>query len=323
MLHALALPPSASEIARAVRDGLTATPKTLPAWLFYDERGSELFEAITALPEYYLTRAERSIFERDGAAIMAAAFAGGEATIAELGAGTAAKTHVLLSAAADLRGAATYVPIDVSAAALEIARERLAAGEPRITVHPWVASHDDAFPRLRTLRGRKVVLFIGSSIGNYEGAEAAGLLAGLRAGLDRGDALVLGTDLRKDPAVLIPAYDDAAGVTAAFNKNVLARINRELGGHFNLDWFHHRAIWNDARSRIEMHLVSDGPQVIAIDGLDLTARFRDRETIHTESSVKYDDAMVDGLLAGAGFRRERTWCDDGGRFAVHLARVTT
>jgi dimethylhistidine N-methyltransferase len=323
MQRALAIPPTVSEIARTVRRGLTAPAKSLPPWLFYDERGSELFEAITELPEYYLSRAERSIFERDGAAIMAAAFAGGDATIVELGAGTAAKTQVLLAAAADLRGTATYVPVDVSAEALAIAEARLAAEEPRVTVRPWIASHSHAFPHLRSLRGRKVVLFIGSSIGNHEGADALALLAGLRAGLGAGDALVLGTDLRKDRAVLLPAYDDAAGVTAAFNKNVLARINRELGGRFDLDRFRHVALWNEARSRIEMHLESRGDQVVAIEALGLRVPFRDGERIHTESSVKYDDAMVDGMLGGAGFRRERTWHDEERRFAVHLARVTS
>lgn len=323
MLHALASPPTVSEIARAVLRGLTATAKWLPPWLFYDERGSALFEEITELPEYYLTRAERSIFERDGVAIITAGFGGGDATIVELGAGTAVKTQVLLAAAAGLRGAATYVPVDVSAEALAIAEARLAAEEPRVTVQPWLASHSHAFPHLRTLRGRKVVLFIGSSIGNYDEAEALGLLAGLRAGLGDGDALVLGTDLRKDPAVLVPAYDDAAGVTAAFNKNVLARINRELGGRFDLDRFRHVALWNAAQSRIEMHLESAGDQVVAIEGLRFRVAFRDRERIHTESSVKYDDATIERLLGGAGFRRERTWLDDGGRFAVHLARVTS
>jgi len=323
MPYALAMPPSVSEIAHAVRTGLTAAAKSLPPWLFYDERGSELFEAITALPEYYLTRAERSIFERDARAIIAAATGGADATIVELGAGTAAKTQVLLAAAAELRGAARYVPVDVSAAALDIAHDRLAAEEPRVTVTPWVASHEDAFPRLRALRGRKVVLFIGSSIGNYEGADALALLAGIRGGLGAGDALVLGTDLRKDPAVLVPAYDDAAGVTAAFNLNLLVRINRELGGRFDVDRFRHVALWNPDRSRIEMHLESRGDQVVAIDGLGLRVRFSAGERIHTESSVKYDDAMVDGLFAGAGLGREQTWRDDGDRFAVHLARVTS
>jgi len=174
-------------------------------------------------------------------------------------------------------------------------------------------------PRLAGLAGGKVVLFVGSSIGNYEGPDAIDLLAGIRGALDPGDALILGTDLRKDPAVLVPAYDDAAGVTAAFNRNVLARINRELGGRFDLERFRHVALWNDTASRIEMHLESDGDQVVAIDRLGISVRFRDRERIHTESSVKYDDAMVDALLGAARFRRSQTWTDAQHRFAVHLA----
>jgi L-histidine Nalpha-methyltransferase len=312
---------STDEVARAVAEGLAAVAKRLPPWLFYDAQGSALFEAITELPEYYLTRTERAIFARDGGAIMAAAFAGTDATIIELGAGTAGKTQLLLQAVVAARGAARYVPVDVSAEPLEQARQRLAAEEPAVTVTPWVASHDDAMPCLRTLRGRKVVLFIGSSIGNFEGPEAVMLLAGVRDALAAGDALVLGTDLRKDPALLLPAYDDAAGVTAAFNKNVLARINRELGGGFDLARFVHLARWDEAASRIEMHLESLVDQVVPIEVLGLAVRFRAGERIHTESSVKYDLPMVDGLLTATGFARERTFEDAQTRFAVHVARA--
>lgn len=295
----------------AVARGLAATPKTLPPWLFYDARGAALFEEITRLPEYYLTRAEREIFERHGAALMRAAGAAG-ATVVELGAGTAAKTELLLRVA----GAARYVPVDVAPSALEAAAARLAGIVP---VTPWTLTHEQAMPRLAALPGRKVVLFIGSSIGNHEGAEAIALLAGVRAALGDGDAFVLGTDLRKDPAVLVRAYDDAAGVTAAFNRNVLVRINRELGGRFDVERFRHVALWNEERSRIEMHLESQGAQSVAIDALGATFRFADGERIHTESSVKYDLPMVDALLAAAGFRRERTFLDEDRRFAVHVA----
>jgi dimethylhistidine N-methyltransferase len=311
-------------VARAVAAGLAASPKRLPPWLFYDDEGSALFEAITELPEYYPTRTEREIFERSGDEIVVAALGAAEdATFVELGAGTATKTQVLLRAAVRLRGAAAYVPVDVSAAALEAARARLAVEEPAVSVDPWAITHDEALPRLRALPGRRVVLFIGSSIGNYEGDEAIELLAGVRRALGRRDVLVLGTDLRKDPAVLVPAYDDASGVTAAFNLNVLVRINRELGGNFDLDAFRHVALWNDERSRMEMHLESTRDQVVAIDALGARVRLRRGERIHTESSVKYDDAMVDALLGAAGFRRERTFLDDGARFAVHLARPTS
>jgi L-histidine Nalpha-methyltransferase len=306
-----------TEIATAVKRGLSSTPKRLPPWLFYDRRGSELFEEITALPEYYLTRAEREIFALHGRAIMSLASGGVPATVVELGAGTACKTQILLA----VSGVTRYVPVDVSDAALAIARERLGVELPHLVVTPWAASHDDAIPRLAALPGRKVVLFIGSSIGNYDGVEAAKLLAGVRRGLSSGDALVLGTDLRKDPKTLLPAYDDRAGVTAEFNKNMLARINRELGGRFVLERFRHVALWNSARSCVEMHLESAGAQTVDIEALGMTVRFDDHERIHTESSTKYDDAMIDGLLGESGFRRERTFLDEQQRFAVHVARV--
>jgi dimethylhistidine N-methyltransferase len=308
-----------ADLAAVVAAGLRASPKRLPPWLFYDAEGSALFERITELPEYYPTRAEREIFVRHGAAIVAAALRDRDATFVELGAGTATKTQLLVSAAADQRGHVRFVPIDVSPTALAIAHARIAAEDPRIAVEPWVAPHGEALPRLAALAGPKVVLFVGSSIGNYEGNEAIGLLAGVRAALRPGDALVLGTDLRKDPAVLVRAYDDAAGVTAAFDKNLLARINRELGGRFDLARFRHVALWNEACSRIEMHLESVGDQVVAIERLGLAVPFRSGERIHTESSVKYDDAMVDALLAAAGFRRARTWTDAAARFAEHVA----
>lgn len=307
------------EIARAVTEGLSADPKSLPPWLFYDAVGSQLFETITELDEYYPTRAERSIFELHGDAIVEAALAGGEATWVELGAGSASKTEVLLRAAVRARGRAHYVPIDVSPAALELARARLGERIPAVEVEPWATTHERAFPRLPEIAGRKVVLFIGSSIGNYEPADAVALLAGLRAGLSVGDALLLGTDLRKDPAILVPAYDDARGVTAAFNKNVLTRINRELGGSFDLARFRHVALWNAEASRIEMHLESIGDQVVAIEQLGLRVQLRDCERIHTESSVKYDDDTVDVMLRGAGFERVHRWRDPGARFAEYLA----
>ena len=181
--------------------------------------------------------------------------------------------------------------------------------------------HDEALPHIRAIGPRRLVLFIGSSIGNFEDDEALQLLSGVRASLAPGGALLLGTDLRKDPAILIPAYDDARGVTAAFNKNVLARINRELGGAFDLDRFAHVALWNDEKSRIEMHLESLCDQQVEIAALGTEIRFRQGERIHTESSIKYDETRVDGILHAAGFVRERTFTDPEGLFAVHLARV--
>ena len=313
--------PEYSPIARVVRDGLTASPKRLPPWLFYDDEGSRLFERITELPEYYPTRTERAILERDALALVEAAAENRRLTIVELGAGTATKSQILVRAALRLQGRCTFVPTDVSSDPLRIAKERFARELPRAEVKPIAAHHEAVFSRLRDLPGRRMVLFIGSSIGNYEDFEAVKLLSELRAALREGDALLLGTDLRKDPAVLIPAYDDDAGVTAAFNRNLLVRINRELGATFEPERFRHVALWNDARSRIEMHLESDGYQQVWIRDLAMPLDFAGGERIHTESSVKYSLAMVDRLLERSGFRRESTAADPKGWFGVHLARA--
>ncbi len=312
-------------LAYAVRRGLTATPKRLPPFLFYDERGSRLFDRITELPEYYLTRAERSIFEGAGEAIVAAAsrHAGAPLTVLELGAGNASKTQVLLRALVGLQGRTRFVPADVSPAALEDARARLGREEPDLDVRPLLATHAEALAAARAWDAREgtpFVLFIGSSIGNYEDADAVALLSQIRGGLGAKGALLLGTDLRKSLDVLLPAYDDAAGVTAEFNKNVLARVNRELGGRFDLESFRHVALWNDASCCIEMHLESTRAQRVRIDALDLEVAFGAGERIHTESSHKYDDARVERLLAAAGLGRFAVFCDEQRRFAVHLAR---
>lgn len=311
----------AQDFRRAVLEGLSQRPRRLPPWLFYDEEGSRLFEAITELPEYYLTRTERAIFESHGEALMTLAAAGRHATVIELGAGTAAKTQILVRELAKQQRTTLFLPVDVSATALEVARARFNRATSQVCVRPWVATHEQAFARLRTISGRKIVLFVGSSLGNYEHAEARVWLTNLRLSLNAGDALVLGTDLKKAPQVLLPAYDDRAGVTAAFNRNVLARINRELGGHFVLERFRHVALWNASDSCVEMHLESDRDQVVNVDALDLRLRLNRGERIHTESSVKYDDQSLNELLARSGFSREHTFMDADGWFGVHLARV--
>lgn len=310
-------------IAREVRRGLLRADKSLPPWLFYDTEGSRLYELITELPEYYPTRTERTILARHAADIAARAAEGAsaEVDVVELGAGTATKTTLVLGAMVERQGSCVYVPIDVSASALDEATARIGAELPTVDVRPFVGKHEDAFDSLPSLAARKLVLFIGSSIGNFPDDEARALLVGVRRGLLPGSALLLGTDLRKSPARLVPAYDDASGVTAAFNKNVLARINRELGGHFALDTFRHVALWNEPASRIEMHLESTIAQDVAIDGLGATVRFARGERIHTESSQKYDRARLDALLAGTGFEREHTYTDDEGLFAVSFARA--
>lgn len=312
-----------SAIAYEVRKGLLCEQKCLPPWLFYDEEGSRLYELITELPEYYPTRTERGILARHAAEIAERAARGAEADVhvVELGAGTATKTTLVLAAVVARQGQCIYVPIDVSPTALEEAKTRITAELPTVNVRPFVGKHEEAFDTIAALGQRRLVLFIGSSIGNFPDDAAHALLAGVRRGVLPGGGLLLGTDLRKSPARLVPAYDDSRGVTAAFNKNVLARINRELGGHFEVDTFRHVALWNEPESRIEMHLESTVAQSVAIDGLGVDVHFRAGERIHTESSQKYDTKRIDALLRGTGFVREHTYTDDEGLFAVTFARA--
>jgi dimethylhistidine N-methyltransferase len=293
----------------------------LPPYLFYDAAGSHLYELITELPEYYLTRAEREILEAHAEAFVARAAerAEGALSVVELGAGTASKTEAILRAVLRRQPGCLYVPIDISRAAIEQAEVRLHAELPAVRVRPLVMTHEEAFRHLCDLEPPQLVLFIGSSVGNLEDGEASTLLLGLRAALGPRASLLLGTDLRKSADLLLPAYDDASGVTAAFNKNLLGRINRELGGRFDPDRFRHIVRWNDAESRIEMHLGSTVRQDVAVEHLGLRVRFDAGETIHTESSIKYSLPRVQRLLTAGGFRLETTFYDGPGRFAVHLA----
>jgi L-histidine N-alpha-methyltransferase len=308
-----------SAIAEDVLEGLTRKPRSLPPWLFYDAAGSALFEQITELPEYYLTRTERAILETGAGEILDQA--GHGLTLIELGAGTASKTRILISALLRRQLRATYYPVDVSAAALRIAEETLAREFPALKVRPLVGDYSRGLAALAATPGPKLVLYIGSSIGNWEPDEAGRLLNGVRRALRPGDALLLGTDLVKDPAVLHAAYNDAAGVTAAFNKNLLARINRELGADFDLSAFRHSAVFNPVASRIEMYLISRQEQTVRIPALRMRVRFAPSERIHTENSYKFTPAMVRNILSAGGFCLERTWTDERGWFGVHLARV--
>ena len=317
-------------VAAEARRGLTATPRSLSPWLFYDETGSHLFEQITQLPEYYLTRTERGIFATHAGEIIKAA-AGGTTrplTLIELGAGTATKTGLLLSAAVRQQGTIVYQPVDVSPTALDQARESIEQRVPGVTVHPQTADYTSEplnFSRPRD--ARILALYIGSSIGNFAPEDAAGILRNLRAQLLPGDSLLLGVDLvpgpEKPAAALLAAYDDAAGVTAAFNRNILTRLNRDLGADFRLDAFRHQAIWNPAASRIEMHLCCLTPQTVHIPansaGPALTLSFAAGETIHTENSYKFTAAAVHHLLKTAGFIAVQSWHDERRWFAVTLA----
>lgn len=311
-----------SPVGAAVRQGLSSRSKWLPAWLFYDDAGSRLFERITELPEYYLTRTERSILEANAAAMIARASDGARLRITELGAGSASKTRLLLAAAIAHQGALTYEPIDVSSSALDAAARRIESEISGVSVSPRIMDYTNGlgFEPLRDGE-RRLVLYIGSSIGNFEPDEAAALLRRLRSKLRTGDAILLGVDLAKEREVLLEAYDDAAGVTAAFNRNLLVRLNRELGAGFNPLAFAHRALWNPRQSRIEMHLESRRAQRVHIAELDMTVYFAAGETIHTENSYKYAPGQPQAMLAHAGFKAEQCWTDERGWFAVCLGRA--
>ena len=318
------------------RTGLSATPKTLSPWLFYDEAGSHLFEQITELPEYYLTRTERSIFAANASEILSEAAQGqgpsGKLTLIELGAGTATKTGILLAEAVRQQGSVVYQPVDVSETALAEASENILANIPGVTVRSQVTDYTrEALPLNRLPDTRTLALYIGSSIGNFMPEDARDVLRNLRAQLLPGDTLLLGTDLapnrgavaNKTVATLLAAYDDAAGVTAAFNLNVLTRLNRDLGADFVPANFCHRACWNPAESRIEMHLESLIAQRVHIpansSGRALRVDFARGESIHTENSYKFTSAAVDALLASAKFRKTKSWEDPQHLFAVTLA----
>lgn len=306
-------------MAQDVAAGLTAMPKWLSAKYFYDAAGSALFEEITRLPEYYLTSTECAIFHQHAREMLSAA--GDDLTVVELGAGSAAKSIVLLRELQRRQSTVRFVPIDVSESALEEAVLRVGDSLPDVLVTPAVMDYTEGLDGIGHAEGRKLVLYIGSSIGNFEPFQAGALLRKLRASLNSGDAVLLGTDMRKPASVLVPAYDDAQGVTAAFNKNILAHINRELGADFHLDAFAHRAVWNSDASRIEMHLESLRDQTVDITALRHSIHFRKSETIHTENSYKFTMPMLEAIADNGGFRLERTWGDPRGWFTVHLLRA--
>ncbi|HUB19989.1 MAG TPA: L-histidine N(alpha)-methyltransferase [Acidobacteriaceae bacterium] len=325
-MHALSslpcLPEAASTpLGAEVYRGLTALPKKLSPWLFYDQRGSELFEAITELPEYYLTRTERAIFAEHADAILAAAGTQPLSMI-ELGAGTATKTGLLLAAAVRRQGRVDYHPVDISATALEEAERRIGREMPRVSCMPIVSDYTRDLAEMPQAAERRLVLYIGSSIGNFEPAEAAALLRRLRGQLAAGDLLLLGVDHVKDRATLLRAYNDAAGVTAEFNRNMLVRIRRELGAEIRPGLFRHRAVWNDRESRIEMHLESLVAQEAAIPALELTVNFRRGESIHTENSYKFSPQSAAELLGRASFTVRKEWTDARQWFGVYLAEAS-
>lgn len=310
------LPVDATDAAlRAdVLDGLTRQPKTLPPKWFYDARGSELFEEITRLPEYYPTRAEREILIDRAGAIAAAS---GARTLVELGSGSSEKTRHLLDALPELH---TYVPVDVSESALRGAAEALLEERPGLSVHALIADFTGALALPQT-PGPRLVAFLGGTIGNLLPEERAAFLSSVRSLLSPGDSLLLGTDLVKDEEVLVAAYDDAAGVTAAFNRNVLSVVDRELGADFEPADFEHVARWNPEREWIEMRLRARRELTVKIPELNLVVPFEAGEELRTEISAKFREDGVRDELDRAGLRLAQWWTDAAGRFALSLATV--
>ncbi|WP_024443054.1 MULTISPECIES: L-histidine N(alpha)-methyltransferase [unclassified Mycobacterium] len=298
-----------------VRHGLTQHPKFLPPKWFYDDIGSELFDRITRLPEYYPTRAEAEILRARSAEV--AALSGAD-TLVELGSGTSEKTRLLLDALQDAGALRRFIPFDVDAGVLETAGEAIARDYPGVRVDGVCGDFEHHLAQIPD-GGRRLFVFLGSTIGNLTAGPRADFLAGLAAVMHDGDGLLLGTDLVKDTDRLVRAYDDAAGVTAAFNRNVLAVVNRELDADFDLDEFAHVARWNSAEQRIEMWLRARRAQHVLIGALDLAVDFAAGEEMLTEVSCKFRPEQVAEELAAAGLRRRRWWTDAAGDFGLSLA----
>ena len=311
----------AEDMARALRAdvvaGLTAEPKWLPPKWFYDARGSELFEQITELSEYYPTRSERQILTARAGEI---ARHTGAKTLIELGSGYSTKTALLLDALTERGTLAAFVPMDVSATALESAAQRLATDYPGLPVHNIVGDLTRHLAHLPAGADR-MIAFLGGTIGNLVPAERATFLTDLRAVLDPGEFLLLGTDLVKHPRVVVPAYDDERGVTAEFNRNVLRVLNRELGADFDPDGFAHVALWDAEREWIEMRLRARWPMRVTIPGIGLQVAFAAGEELRTEVSAKFRRSGVESELGAAGFALDQWWTDADGLFAVSLARA--
>ncbi len=310
--------PGAS-FAEDVDAGLRTSPKSLPSKYFYDEIGSVLFDAITLLPEYYLTRAETEILRDWGWEIVRAL--GGPVEFVELGSGSAAKTRILIEEALRVQRELRYSPIDISAEALRGSAEALVASYPALTIRAYAGDYFSILGKPALQRTSRVLaMFMGSNIGNYEPPQAIALVRGIAASLKAGDGLLLGADLKKDPAILEAAYDDAAGVTAAFNKNLLGRINRELGGTFDLKAFNYVSRYDGGHSRIESSLESQSAHVVRINALDQEICFEQGERIRTEFSYKFSVEDVAALAKEAGLELTRTWSDLRRRFSVNLLR---
>jgi L-histidine N-alpha-methyltransferase len=305
-------------MAEDVQRGLGERPRSLPPKYFYDAAGSRLFERITRLPEYYLTRAEERLLDTLAPSVMRAL---APRDVVELGSGVSVKTRHLLDARGG--GPLRYTPVDVDETTVAASAERLLAADPALEVHAIVGDFERHLVHVPPPRGRRLVLFLGSTIGNLDAPARQALLTQVRGLLRRGDRLLLGVDLVKDTAVLEAAYNDAAGVTAQFNRNILSVLNRGLGADFRPEAFRHHAWYNTAASRIEMHLVAEAPQTVHVRGLDLTVHLEASESIWTESSYKFTRASTRAMLTAAGLRLDAWHTDVDRRFALVLAAPTT
>jgi L-histidine Nalpha-methyltransferase len=301
-----------TQMLAEVAAGLSAPQKELPPKYFYDQRGSELFEEITRLPEYYPTRTERALLESWMPVLIPEL---GTRALVELGAGSAEKSRIILRAMRAAGHAERYVPIDVSSGFLDETAGKLRREFPGLTVDPIVADIAEDFERPRALPHPAMFAFLGSTIGNFYPPAAIRLLSRVRAAMDPNDRFLLGVDLRKDIGLVEAAYNDSRGITAAFNRNMLLVLNAELGASFDPSTFEHRAFYEPVTHRIEMHLVSKLDQVVRIPGIGLVS-FRAGESIRTEISCKYDRASVAELFVGAGLRIERWRQDPKGLFAL-------
>ena len=302
--------------ARDVRQGLLVRPRRLSCRYFYDGEGSRLFEQICALPEYYLTRAESEIL-REHAHAIAETF-DTPVTLIELGSGSALKTRWILEALLQRQKTLRYIPIDIGRSALEDSSRRLLGEYPRLQITALVAEYQEGLQQLPGPQGPRLFLWLGSSVGNLHRSDAAAFLHAVRGTMTAADRLLVGIDLRKHRRVLEAAYDDAQGVTARFNLNLLQRINRELGGHFDLAAFRHRVLYEEQLGRIEIYLDSLHDQRVRIDRLELEIPFAAGEAIHTENSYKYSFAEIDTLAAAAGLQVQEQWLDHHRRFSANL-----
>jgi dimethylhistidine N-methyltransferase len=307
-----------ASFAEDVRAGLSSSPKHLFPKYFYDELGSQLFEAICLLPEYYLTRAENEILTRYATEIVNE-FSSEKVSLIEMGSGSALKTRLIIEALLKRQPELLYTPVDISATALEQSSRVLLQSYPNLSINAYASDYYDAIRALRSQsRGRTLALFLGSNIGNFDVKEAHTFLRALRGVLNTGDALLLGVDLRKKARMLEEAYDDALGVTAAFNLNLLTRINREFEADFNLRDFRHHVVYNEELGRVEVYVESLRAQIVSIRRLEMEIQFAEGERIHTENSYKYDPAGLSQLATANGYTRARTWLDEREQFSSNL-----